>query len=193
MDKNQIIQLIKEELSNNYNSGVPQIPPHTHNGIDNLQINAANIIGLSSTGVPSGSMVAWSSQTIPSGWLLCNGDAVSRTTYATLFGVTGTTFGSGDGSTTFNLPNGTANVLGGYLSGDANFGIFGGTVGEATHTLTTNEIPSHSHSGGLSSSGTSNLAAGGGFTPGVNTGNTGGGAAHNNIQRTLTINWIIKT
>lgn len=55
--------------------------------------------------VPTGAILDWTTDTAPSGWLLCDGSAVSRTTYADLFSVIGTTFGSGDGSTTFNLPN----------------------------------------------------------------------------------------
>jgi hypothetical protein len=55
--------------------------------------------------VPSGSMITWGGSTAPSGWLLCDGSAVSRETYAALFAVVGTTYGSGNGSTTFTLPN----------------------------------------------------------------------------------------
>lgn len=55
--------------------------------------------------VPVGSVINYPSSTPPSGFLLCNGQAVSRGTYASLFALVGTTFGSGDGSTTFNLPN----------------------------------------------------------------------------------------
>lgn len=53
--------------------------------------------------VPTGMISAF--HTVPDGWLQCNGAAVSRTTYAALFAVIGTKYGSGDGSTTFNLPN----------------------------------------------------------------------------------------
>lgn len=52
-----------------------------------------------------GSIKIWGSATIPAGWLECKGDAVSRTTYAALFSIIGTSFGTGDGSTTFNLPD----------------------------------------------------------------------------------------
>ena len=52
-----------------------------------------------------GEVRLWATSTPPRGWLACDGTAVSRTTYATLFGVVGTTFGTGDGSTTFNLPS----------------------------------------------------------------------------------------
>lgn len=53
----------------------------------------------------AGEIKMWAGDTIPTGWLLCDGSAVSRTTYATLFSAIGTTWGAGDGSTTFNLPN----------------------------------------------------------------------------------------
>lgn len=55
--------------------------------------------------VPVGVVQAFAGPTTPQGWLLCDGSAVSRTDYADLFAVIGTTFGTGDGSTTFNLPN----------------------------------------------------------------------------------------
>lgn len=61
--------------------------------------------GGSAGGVLTGSILEWGGTTAPAGYLLCDGSAVSRTTYADLFDVTGTRFGSGDGSTTFNLPD----------------------------------------------------------------------------------------
>ncbi len=62
---------------------------------------------LANTYLPAvvGAVVAFSGRTTPQGWLLCDGSAVSRTTYAALFAVIGTTYGAGNGSTTFNLPN----------------------------------------------------------------------------------------
>lgn len=54
---------------------------------------------------PAGCVMAFAGSTTPDGWLLCDGSAVSRTDYAALFAVIGTTYGSGDGSTTFNLPD----------------------------------------------------------------------------------------
>jgi len=56
-------------------------------------------------GVPAGTLLMWGTATAPTGYLICNGSAISRSTYATLFAVVSTTFGSGDGSTTFNLPD----------------------------------------------------------------------------------------
>ena len=55
--------------------------------------------------LPIGTIIPFSGNTVPTGYLACNGAAVRRTTYADLFAVIGTTYGSGDGSTTFNLPN----------------------------------------------------------------------------------------
>lgn len=55
--------------------------------------------------MPVGAITAYAAATAPAGWLLCNGQAVSRTTYAALFAVIGTAYGPGDGSTTFNVPN----------------------------------------------------------------------------------------
>lgn len=60
---------------------------------------------LSEVLMPSGTMLPFAGKSVPDGWLLCNGAAVSRTTYADLFAAIGTTWGAGDGSTTFNLPN----------------------------------------------------------------------------------------
>src|SRR5262245_30304705 len=66
---------------------------------DNSTIDAGSIQS------PAGSVVMFGGATVPSGWLLCNGQAVSRTTYANLFAAIGTAYGSGDGTSTFNVPN----------------------------------------------------------------------------------------
>lgn len=83
---------------------------------------------------PSGSIMAFGSTTPPSGWLLCDGTAVSRTTYAALFAVIGTTYGAGDGSTTFNLPNLKGRAIVGYNSADTDFDTLGETGGAKTST-----------------------------------------------------------
>ena len=88
-----------------------------------------------------GSIQMYGGATAPTGWLLCDGSAVSRTTYARLFEVLGTAYGEGDGSTTFNVPNLQDRFALGSSSGKA----LGATGGEETHTLTTAEMPSHSH------------------------------------------------
>src|SRR5215469_16888224 len=56
-------------------------------------------------GTPTGSFIPFAGATAPSGWLMCDGSAVSRTTYSALYAVIGTAYGAGDGSTTFNLPD----------------------------------------------------------------------------------------
>lgn len=67
--------------------------------------NGLEIAGAAAATVPSGSVMTFAMNTAPTGWLKANGAAVSRTTYAALFSAIGTTFGVGDGSTTFNLPD----------------------------------------------------------------------------------------
>jgi microcystin-dependent protein len=109
--------------------------------------------------VPIGGMVIWPTATLPVaatygtyGW--CNGQAVSRTTYATLFGLLGTTWGSGDGSTTFNLPDlrervpvGTGAMGGVSDAGriDNHTTTLAAAFGTSTHTLVTAELASHTH------------------------------------------------
>lgn len=83
----------------------------------------------------AGSILAHGSTTIPSGYLLCDGSAVSRTTYGNLFTVIGTTFGAGDGSTTFNVPDMRQRfILGQAASGTGS--TFGGTGGTIDHVHT---------------------------------------------------------
>lgn len=83
----------------------------------------------------------WSSATAPEGYLLEDGSAVSRTTYAELFSVIGTTYGSGDGSTTFNLPDSRGRVTVNQNSSDTQFATIGAKYGEKTHTMTIAEMP----------------------------------------------------
>jgi microcystin-dependent protein len=90
---------------------------------------------------PSGFIGIYSGTTIPSGYLLCDGRAVSRTTYANLFKAIGTTYGAGDGSTTFNLPNLSEKVPIGKSGSYA----LGSTGGNAATTLTIANLPAHTH------------------------------------------------
>jgi len=104
--------------------------------------------------LPVGTIIPWTSDSIPSGWLECNGQEVSRTEYSKLFSIIGTTFGSGDGSTTFNLPDLRGRVIAGFDSGDTDFDSIGKKGGEKTHVLTVDELPAHNHS--ISSDGNHN-------------------------------------
>jgi microcystin-dependent protein len=97
------------------------------------------------SGEPSGTIKIYAGVDEPNGYLICDGRAVSRTTYADLFAAIGTRYGSGNGSTTFNIPNLKGKVIVGYDSADASFNTLGKTGGSKTHTLTISEMPSHTH------------------------------------------------
>ena len=96
-------------------------------------------------GVRTGDIVFKPVTAPPTGFLLCDGSAVSRTTYAVLFAVIATTFGIGDGSTTFNVPNLKGKVIMGYASDDADYNAIADTGGEKTHALITAELAAHTH------------------------------------------------
>lgn len=156
---------------------------------------------------PVGTVNAYAGATAPNGWLLCNGAAVSRVTYAALFAVIGTTYGSGDGSTTFNVPNLTNRVpvgSGGTYAAAA-------TGGAATVTLSESQIPAHTH-GSVGdhthsiprASGTQAVATGTGTTVANQTAGTtggsgghthasvGGNAAHENMPPYLALPYIVR-
>lgn len=105
---------------------------------------------------PAGILQPWagSAASVPSGWLLCDGQAVSRTAYAALFAAIGITYGAGNGTTTFNLPNLKGRTVMGYDLGQAEFALVGGTGGDKSHTLTDGEI-NHRHTN-ISGVGSSN-------------------------------------
>ena len=90
---------------------------------------------------PAGIIMPFAGTVAPENYLFCDGSAVSRTTYATLFAVIGTTFGAGDGSSTFNLPDLGGRVPLGVSQGHA----LGTTGGSETVTLTESELPAHVH------------------------------------------------
>lgn len=89
----------------------------------------------------TGSIVMFAGSTAPQGWLLCDGSAVSRSTYSALFDVIGTYYGEGDESTTFNVPDFTERVA---IGSSQNYPS-ASKGGEESHVLTEQEIPSHSH------------------------------------------------
>lgn len=89
----------------------------------------------------AGIVMPFAGTTAPQGCLLCDGFAVSRTTYAALFAVIGTTYGAGDGETTFNIPD----LSGRVVIGVSNTHSLGTTGGSETVTLTDDQLPSHSH------------------------------------------------
>lgn len=130
----------------------------------------------------------------PAGYLICDGSAISRATYAALFTVIGTKFGAGNGTTTFNIPDCRERVTVGYKSGSTEFGTIGQLYGTKTHQLTIPELPAHNHSyTTVVSPGAGDSGGAYDTYSGANTGNTGGDVPHNNIQPSIVFNKIIKT
>lgn len=165
-------------------------------GVTRSEISGSGGAG---TSVPIGTMTMFAGSTAPDGWLICDGSAISRTAYATLFTKIGTTYGTGDGSTTFNLPNFKGRVPVGYDSTQTEFDTLGETGGAKTHTLTTEEMPSHRHSF-VGSTQNSSLSSGGTGTyigaGSTNTSYAGGSnnitQPHNNLQPYSVTNVIIR-
>lgn len=176
--------------------------------------------------VPSGALFPFAGAAAPTGYLLCDGSAVSRATYASLFTAIGTLHGSGDGSTTFNLPDLRGRVVAGQddmggtsanrltgLSGGVDGDTLGAAGGVEAHVLTADELAAHYHLT-VASAGTNatlsnttavdtarNYSSNDNYTLAGTTGtpdqgktsSSGGDDAHNNVQPTLILNYIIKT
>lgn len=114
----------------------------TPSGNNNEQMLAALQAMLNGVAMPAGAVAHFARTTAPTGWLKANGAAVSRTTYAILFAAIGTTFGAGDGSTTFNLPDLRSEFLRGLDDGR------GVDIGRALGSWQDGQNLSHSHTGG---------------------------------------------
>ena len=166
--------------------------------------------------MPAGTVVPYAGASTPANWLLCAGQAVSRSTYSTLYAAlgNGAIYGTGDGSTTFNLPDlrgrtvaGKDNMNGsaeGRLTSGSAAAIDGATLGAAggaqEHTLTAAQsgLPAHSHtqgvvnnnSGGVEDNAPSN---GGTFATTGTVASAPASSAHTNTQPTIVLNYIIKT
>jgi microcystin-dependent protein len=172
----------------------------------------------------AGGIDFWGTTTPNSAFAFPAGQAISRTTYAALFTIMGTTYGVGDGSTTFNLPDKTGRVSAMKEASATRltatyFGASGATMGAVggleSHTLTTAQLASHTHSNTLtdpghshtinvgSSSGgqgatqgtpTTPVSANNSATTGITITNAsaGSGNAHNNVQPTIICNYIIR-
>ena len=151
--------------------------------------------------VPAGVIASYAgaSNNIPAGYFLCDGQTISRTTYATLFGVIGTTYGAGDTTTTFNVPNLKGKVPVGLDSTQVEFDALAETGGVKEVTLDVTQIPAHNHGGQIVfdsgndyGSGSSGVTANGIGDSQPSVGTTGGGLAHNNLQPYIVVNYIIK-
>ncbi|MGR3179820.1 MAG: phage tail protein [Candidatus Anammoxibacter sp.] len=194
-------------------------------GNDRFELNTG--VAAAGGAVETGTVVDFAGSSAPSGYELCFGQELNRTTFAALFAVIGTAYGVGNGSTTFNLPDARGRTsagkddMGGVSanrltnqSGGLNGDTLGASGGGETHTLTIAQLAAHFHrvaSQGAPSVGALSLNIAGSFRGSALTNdelyvsntavgslstyieNTGGGAAHNNVQPTLIFNKIIKT
>lgn len=163
---------------------------------------------------PIGSGMDYFGTVAPKNYMFADGSAISRSDYAELFNIIGTTYGAGDGSTTFNLPDKRSRVSAMYNSSDSNFNALGKKSGSATHTLTEAQLPKltgaiHMHSGETA---TNIASVDGKFSSGLTTQkykpagdpvtgassvgkinwSIGSGTAHNNLQPYIVCNYIIK-
>ena len=145
--------------------------------------------------MPVGCVIPFAGAAAPTGWLLCQGQAISRTTYAQLFSVIGTTYGSGDGKTTFNLPDMRGRVA---VGSDAN--SIGTIAGSNAVAILAEQNGPHNHK-------VYNFNATGSITPcpplefnpawtgfaaDIYTATSGGGMPHENRQPSLYLNYIVK-
>lgn len=152
------------------------------------------IDSISSSSDTVGTVKAFAGSTAPTGWLKCDGSAISRTTYSALFAVIGTTYGSGNGSTTFNVPNvklqgGTISVLGngktlGMTDGTNKFGVIGQVYLDGKISINTGAYNKNA--------GATGVATGTGPTGGVGYGVVTSGESGLTLGSTQTVNAIIK-
>jgi microcystin-dependent protein len=184
--------------------------PTATTGTNTTQLATTAFVNASIAANPStvsGAILMWPTTSAPSGYLLCDGTAVSRTTYATLFALFGTTFGAGDGSTTFNLPNYTNRMPYGTTIGSTG-GSADAVVVSHTHTITD---PGHQHNTSVTGhrlfdgDGSQTISYGGpgtypsqifimnNNTTGISINTAGVSGTNANLPPYLGINFIIKT
>lgn len=181
--------------------------------VDVLEISATDTLEIPATSTLEvepvinplvGEIKMFGGSQIPAGWFLCDGSTVSRTTYSGLFRVIGTTFGVGDGSTTFTLPDFRGRIPIGVGTGTATGATAqtlgsqptSGAGGEQTHVQALAELAAHNHTATLVAQGqTRNYAAGGtdaGIASGLTTSTTGSSTAMNILPPVSVVNFIIR-
>lgn len=181
-----------------------QAPALNDENLNKMQDNIERAINAQVSGdtLPIGTVLPYTNETAPENWLVCNGSELDRTEYNHLFAIIGTTFGEGDGSTTFNLPNLKGRTIVGLDTEDNDFNTIGKTIGEKAHTLTVAEMPEHTHKfrastklGNDEGTITFGERTSGSIISG-NYGNAiqkeGSSQSHNNIQPSLVAIYIIK-
>ena len=221
---------VKMSILENGNVGIGETSPtETLHVNGNLKVTGTVEVGASGFNVSSGFILPFGGGTAPSGWLECDGAAVSRSTYSDLFAIIGTIYGAGDGSTTFNVPDLQGRVImgeGGNTAArtPADLESIGDTGGSQSVVLAVDNLPSHTHktfdgsheikgfgrfyrpceSQGSRVKLDTNQYAGRACSDrrhswfGVNhvinnTGTSGSGTAHDNVQPSIVINYLIKT
>lgn len=171
----------QDKVNINTEPSIPEINKLTDDNINKMK-QAINL------NAPAGVISMYGGSTAPSGWLICDGRTVSRTTYSRLFSAIGTTYGAGNGSTTFNIPNLKGRVPVGLDTSQTEFNSLGKKGGSK-------ELQEHTHIVGKSAGGgsetdwaytvTSVSNAGNISTQSAGTGNSG------NLQPYITVNYII--
>lgn len=178
-----------------------QAPALNEENLNLMQLYIEQAINAQVSGdtLPIGAIIPYSSDNVPENWLLANGQAVSRTDYNHLFSIIGTTYGEGDGSTTFNLPNLCGRVVVGQDENDTDFDEIGKMVGEKKHTMTLEELVQHYHNDGVRTNslfgeegtGQASCTVAIDKTQGT-TSSTGGSKPFNIVQPSIVCNYIIK-
>jgi len=187
-------------------TGTPAAPTAASGTSTTQLATTAFAMGAAALVMPSGAMLQWPTATAPTGFLLCTGAAVSRTIYAALFAVVGTTFGAGDGTTTFNLPDFDNRLpigAGDLYAVGATGGSKDAIVVSHTHTATQD---AHTHTVPLYNSGTSSgpdetlhsargtldAATTSSATPAISVSTTGSSGTGANLPPYLSVYFIIK-
>lgn len=158
--------------------------------------NGTTLVGVGSSGaggesIPVGSIIAFAGSTAPEGYLMCDGSNVSRTTYGELFDVLGTTYGQGDTTTTFGLPNIKGRVLVGLDTSQTEFDTLGQTGGskylqEHTHSIKFSDGGATGSGGYITTSSSLSYIT---STQSINSAGTGDSG---NLQPYIVVNYIIK-
>jgi len=194
-------------LTSDYNLTLPPSNPAVDSAIKASSAGALSFTPFSDVQNPVGSMIMFGGSSAPVGWLICDGSVVSQSTYSALYSVIGASFNTGgEGAGNFRLPDFRRRVgVGAGGTGSATLGnAVGNSGGTETVTLTTNEMPSHTHTfygnGALYFTPPTNALAATGAGYGIPSlgfpitpNSTGGGQPHNNLQPSLVVNYIIKT